>query len=138
MYNHVGIQGRFVADPELKHTLNSTAVTSFSLASNRIKSNGEQDVTYIDCVAWRGTADFICKYFSKGDMVLVSGSLISRSYTDKNGTKHKVTELLVNSVDFCGKKATPGEVPKKADKIEEMAEEEAVDELLIEDSDLPF
>ena len=83
MYNHTGLQGRLTADPELRYTQQGTAITSFTLASDtgRKTKDGKKITNFIECVAWRAQAEFVCKYLSKGRLVLVEGELTSRSYT---------------------------------------------------------
>ena len=107
MLNIVALQGRLAADPEQRTTQNGTAVTSFSLAVQRnIKgSDGEYGTDWIDCVAWKGTAEFICKYFQKGQLMAVNGSLQTRSY-EKDGVKRKVTQVVVQSAYFCESRNT--------------------------------
>lgn len=102
MLNSVALQGRLVADPELRHTQQGTPVASFRLAVERDYKNqsGGKDVDFINCVAWRGTAEFVSRYFSKGRMAIVEGRLQMRSYTDKNGDKRTVVEVLANNVYF--------------------------------------
>lgn len=107
MLNIVAIQGRLSADPEQRTTQNGTAVTSFSLAVKRnVKGgDGEYGTDWIDCEAWKGTAEFICKYFQKGQLMAVNGSLQTRSY-EKDGVKHKVTQVVVQSAYFCESRNT--------------------------------
>ncbi|MFR9252985.1 MAG: single-stranded DNA-binding protein [Oscillospiraceae bacterium] len=83
MYNHTGLQGRLTADPELRYTQQGTAITSFTLASDtgRKTKDGKKITNFIECVAWRAQAEFVCKYLSKGRLVLVEGELTSRSYS---------------------------------------------------------
>lgn len=102
MLNIVALQGRLAADPEQRTTQNGTAVTSFSLAVQRNMkgSDGEYGTDWIDCVAWKGTAEFICKYFQKGQLMAVNGTLQTRSY-EKDGVKRKATEVLVQNANFC-------------------------------------
>lgn len=101
MLNIVALQGRLAADPEQRTTQNGTPVTSFSLAVQRnIKSGDEYPTDWIDCVAWKGTAEFICKYFQKGQLMAVNGSLQTRSY-EKDGVKRKTTQVVVQSANFC-------------------------------------
>lgn len=102
MLNKIFLQGRLVADPELRHTQQGTPVASFRLAVERDYKNqsGGKDVDFINCVAWRGTAEFVSRYFSKGRMAIVEGRLQMRSYTDKNGDKRTVVEVLANNVYF--------------------------------------
>lgn len=85
MYNHTGLQGRLTADPELRYTQQGTAITSFTLASDtgRKTKDGKKITNFIECVAWRAQAEFVCKYLSKGRLVLVEGELTSRSYWAK-------------------------------------------------------
>ena len=102
MLNRTILQGRLCKDPELRRTGNGTAVTSFSLAVDRdFKSqSGEKETDFIDIVAWRSTAEFVSKYFSKGRMAVVEGRLQIRDWTDKDGGKRKSAEILANSVYF--------------------------------------
>lgn len=103
MINTVTLLGRLVADPELRHTQNSKAVTSFTLAVD--SGWGDHKRTdFIDCVAWQNTAEFICKYFAKGRKIAVTGSLRTRSYEDKQGSKRKVIEIIAREVDFADTK----------------------------------
>jgi single-strand DNA-binding protein len=102
MLNHIVLMGRLVRDPELRHTGSGTAVASFSLAVDRdYKSqNGDRETDFIDIVAWRSTADYVSRYFSKGRMAVVSGRLQVRSYTDKEGIRRKTSEVVADSVYF--------------------------------------
>ena len=97
MYNHTGLQGRLTADPELRYTQQGTAITSFTLASDtgRKTKDGKKITNFIECVAWRAQAEFVCKYLSKGRLVLVEGELTSRSYEDKDGNRRKAVEITV-------------------------------------------
>ena len=106
MLNIVAIQGRLSADPELRTTQTGTPVCTFTLAVQRnIKSGDEYPTDWIDCVAWKGTAEFICKYFQKGQLMAVNGSLQTRSY-EKDGVKRKVTQVVVQSAYFCESRNT--------------------------------
>lgn len=101
MLNITALQGRLSADPELRTTQNGTPVCSFTLAVQRnIKSGDEYPTDWIDCVAWKGTAEFICKYFQKGQLMAVNGTLQTRSY-EKDGVKRKATQVLVQNANFC-------------------------------------
>jgi single-strand DNA-binding protein len=103
MLNQVTIMGRLGRDPELRRTGSGTAVTSFSLAVDRDytgKDGGERQTDWIDCVAWRNTAEFINSYFSKGRMAVVVGRLQVRDWTDDHGNKRKATEVIVDSIYF--------------------------------------
>lgn len=108
MLNKVLLQGRLVADPEIRHTTNGTAVVSFRLAVDRDfkNQNGEKEADFINIVAWRNTAEFVGKYFEKGQMAIVDGRLQVRDYTDRDGNKRYVTEVVANSVYFAGSKST--------------------------------
>ena len=102
MLNHITLMGRLTRDPELRRTQSGTAVTSFTLAVDRdFKSpGGEKETAFLDIVAWRSTAEFVSKYFSKGRMAVVEGRLQIRDWTDKDGGKRKSAEILANSVYF--------------------------------------
>ena len=110
MLNVAVVMGRLVADPELRHTPNDVAVTSFTLAVDRsyVKSGAERQFDFIDIVAWRNTAEFICKYFRKGQMMAVHGSIQTRTYTDSNGAKRKAFEIVADDVNFADSKRDNG------------------------------
>jgi len=100
MLNVVALMGRLVADSELRHTPNDVAVTSFTIAVDRsyVKSGTERQADFIDIVAWRGTADFVCKYFRRGQLIAVQGAIQTRSYTDSQGNKRKAFEIVADNV----------------------------------------
>ena len=103
MLNHITIMGRLTRDPELRRTGNGTAVANFTLAVDRDynpKDGGEKEVDFIDCIAWRASAEFVSKYFSKGQMAIVSGKLRIRNWTDKEGNKRRNAEVEAESVYF--------------------------------------
>ena len=102
MLNKVFIMGRLTRDPELRRTQNGTPVTSFSLAVDRdFKSQGgEKETDFIDVVAWRSTAEFVAKYFTKGRMAIVEGRLQIRDWTDKDGGKRRSAEVVAENVYF--------------------------------------
>lgn len=104
MLNKVILMGRITADPELKQTPNGVSVTTFSLAVERSYSGKgtERQTDFINCVAWRNTAEFISRYFTKGKMMAVEGSLQVRSYEDRNGNKRTATEVVVDQAHFAG------------------------------------
>ena len=104
MLNKVILMGRITQELELKQTTNGTAVLSFNVAVDRsyTKQGEEKQTDFITCVAWRKTAEFINNYFGKGRMIALEGQLRSRTYDDKNGTKHYVTEVYVDNVSFTG------------------------------------
>lgn len=104
MLNSVILMGRLTADPELRSTQNGTSVSQFSLAVDRdfVKQGEERQTDFISCVAWKQTAEFISKHFGKGSMLAVTGRLQSRTFDDKNGVKHYVTEVIVDKASFTG------------------------------------
>lgn len=110
MLNLVALEGRLTADPELRHTSNDIAVTSFSLAvqKNRKSADGKYDSDFFDIVAWRGTAELASKYFQKGQLCVVEGELQQRHYTDKDGNKRTVVEVVARSIHFAGGKNEGG------------------------------
>lgn len=111
MLNCVIIMGRLTADPELKTTPSGTSVVSFRVAVDRnyVRQGEERQTDFINVVAWRKTADFITRYFHKGSMIAVQGSIQTRNYEDKNGNKRTAVEVLAGNVSFCGSKADSNE-----------------------------
>lgn len=110
MLNNIDIMGRLTRAPELRRTNSGVAVTSFTLAVERDyadKTTGQKEVDFLDCTAWRGTAEFIDKYFGKGDMMAVNGRLQIRAYTDKEGNNRKAAEIQVNNVYFAARNNSP-------------------------------
>lgn len=103
--NVVVLMGRMVADPELKRTQSGVSVSSFRVAVDRSFSKEERKADFIDVVAWKSTAEFVCKYFHKGSMIALAGSLQTRSYEDKNGNKRTAYEVVANEVHFAGSQA---------------------------------
>ena len=128
--NGVHIMGRITRDLELRHTQSGTAVCQFCVAVTRSfkDANGEYQSDFIDCVAWRNSAEFITKYFSKGALIALDGELQTRNYTDKDGNKRKATELLVSSAAFTGEKRAAAAKPPPMED----------DYSSISDDDLPF
>ena len=112
MLNCAVIMGRLVANPELRTTGTGNSVTSFTVAIDRkfSKSPEERQTDFIDVVAWRQTAEFVTKYFQKGSMIAVQGSIQTRNYEDKNGNKRKSVEIIADNVSFCGSKSEGGTV----------------------------
>ena len=103
MLNHIVIMGRLTRDPELRRTGSGIAVASFSVAVDRDfggRDGGEKETDFIDCVAWRQTGEFVSKYFTKGRMIVVSGRLQIRSWTDKEGNKRRTAEVVADNVYF--------------------------------------
>lgn len=162
MLNVVALMGRLVYEPELKTTQNGTSVCSFSIAVDRTYTpkGEERKADFIDIVAWRQTAEFICKYFQKGSMIAIDGSIQTRSYQDKQGSSRTKVEVLANNVSFCGSKAadkpavrdfdrqtenhvreanTAHNAPQKSQNVPEYSQGSADDFSVIDDSeDLPF
>ena len=104
MLNHIVIMGRLTRDPELRRTGSGVAVASFTLAVDRDFTSNEKETDFIDCVAWRGTGEFVSKYFTKGRMACVSGRLQLRDWTDKDGNKRRQAEVIADNVYFADSK----------------------------------
>lgn len=105
MFNKVILAGRLTRDPELRQTTNGVAVASFSLAVDKpFNKDKEKAADFFDCVAWRGTADFVSRYFEKGKPILVEGRLQNNDFTNKDGEKRRKVEVLVENVSFIGGK----------------------------------
>ena len=115
MLNKVVIMGRFTKDPELRRTGSGTAVTSFSLACDRdFKSqSGDKETDFIEVVAWKNTAEFVSKYFSKGRMAVVEGRLQIRDWTDKAGNKRTTAEVVADNVYFADSKRSESDDNQK-------------------------
>lgn len=129
--NIVAIMGRLVADPELRTTTGGVNMARFRIACDRsFARQGEQRQTdFLDVVAWRNTADFVCKYFSKGSLIALQGRLQTRQYQDKNGNNRTAVEIVAEQVSFTGEKAKSA--PAAPDPDDDFRE---VDD----DGDLPF
>ena len=146
--NQIVIMGRMTRDPELRHTPNNIPVASFTLAVDRgfvSKESGERQTDFIDVVAWRGTAEFVSKYFFKGQMAAVTGRLQIRDWNDKDGNKRRSAEVVADNIYFTESKksrdAGSGHAPEtKSDYGGYSAEVESSDfaELDMDDGDLPF
>ena len=103
MLNHITIMGRLTRDPEMRSTQSGVAVASFTLAVDRDfggRDGGEKQTDFIDCTAWRHTAEFVSKYFSKGRMAVVSGRLQIDNYTDNDGNKRKAAKVIADNIYF--------------------------------------
>ena len=103
MLNHITIMGRLTRDPELRRTGSGIAVASFTVAVDRDfggRDGGEKETDFIDCVAWRQTGEFVSKYFTKGRMIVVSGRLQIRNWTDKDGNKRRTAEVVADNCYF--------------------------------------
>ena len=138
MLNQITIMGRLTRDPELRRTGSGVAVASFTLAVDRDysgKDGSEKETDFIDCVAWRGTGEFVEKHFSKGQMAVVSGRLQIRGWTDKDGNKRRTAEVVADNVYF-------GEAKREAEPAPEKAGTEdyntLMERILVSDYDLPF
>lgn len=145
MINNVVLMGRLVATPELRSTGTGISVVSFTIAVDRsyAKQGEQRQADFIDCVAWRSTAEFITKYFQKGSMIALTGSIQTRNYEDKNGNKRKAVEVVVDNVSFCGSKAETGtsnaySAPAAAPAPSFASGTESDFEEISEDDDLPF
>lgn len=152
--NNVILMGRLTHDPELRQTQSGISSCRFTIAVNRKFKNdkGEYDADFISCVAWRQTAEFVSRYFSKGSMICVSGSLRSGSYTDKNHSDvtHYTTDVYVDNVEFCGDKGNnsgnqqqpqqrPPQQQKPAQQPEQFSYSNLSDfEEILSDGDVPF
>ena len=131
MLNKVVLMGRLTKDPELRRTGSGTAVTSFSLACDRdFKSqSGEKETDFIEVVAWKNTAEFVSKYFSKGRMAVVEGRLQVRDWTDKAGNKRTTAEVVADNVYFADSKRDSDSAYKKNPDFAEIIED---------DGEIPF
>ena len=147
MINNVVLMGRLTAAPELKTTQSGISTVRFSVAVERRynKQGEERQTDFIDCVAWRQTAEFVSKYFNKGSMIAVEGSIQTRNYEDKNGNKRKAVEVQVDNVSFCGSKGETGtgggnpNLDVLKDKVEQFnAPQNNSSYTDIPDDDLPF
>lgn len=111
MLNKVIIMGRLTRDPDFKQTQSGIAMCKFSVAVERQfkdSKTGERLTDFLDCTAFRGTAEFISRYFTKGNMILVEGNIQNNNYTDNNGVKHYSNNIMVENVSFCGGKNEGG------------------------------
>jgi single-strand DNA-binding protein len=139
--NHITIIGRLTATPELKITPNGTNVCSFTVAVERKfkGADGNPITDFVDCVAWKHTAEFLCKYFDKGVRVAVAGELQTRIYEDKDNKKVKVCEVLASDIEFADGKAQTSERPAEnnTNKVAEIPDADAF-EVVPHNEDLPF
>ena len=126
--NMIALVGRLTADPELKHTQSGVAVSRFSIAVDRAytKQGEEKQVDFINVAAWRNSAEFLCKYFSKGQRIGVQGSVQTGSYMDENGVKRYTFEVYADRLEF---------VERKDNNASSAVQD---DEYIPDDSDLPF
>jgi single-strand DNA-binding protein len=145
MINTVALMGRLTFEPELKTTPTGVSVLRFQIACDRnFQSQGqERQADFIDCIAWRQRAEFISRYFHKGSMIAIEGSIQTSNYTDKNGQNRKQVEVVANQVSFCGGKAesnTGASNPAFAQPAPSYASANNSDfeEIVDDDDDLPF
>lgn len=134
MLNNVSLMGRLTDTPELRHTPNNVPVTTFTVAVNRsfVKQGEERQTDFIDIVAWRNTAEFVSKYFQKGQMIALEGQIQTRTYQDKEGKNRKAFEVLANNVYFCGDTRKPDINPEGSAPVEDDFTE------VTDSEDLPF
>ena len=139
--NIVGLMGRLTFEPEIRVTTSGVSVLRFQIACDRAyqKAGEERKTDFIDCVAWRQTAEFIGKYFHKGSMIAVEGTIQTDNYTDKNGNNRKQVEVIANNVSFCGSKADNNDKAQVAPAQEyTSADNSDFEEIVEDDDDLPF
>ena len=137
--NIVGIMGRLTYEPELKKTPSGVSVIRITVAVDRSyqPSGQERQADFIDCVAWRQTAEFISRYFHKGSMIAVEGTIQTSNFTDKNGKQRKQVEVLANNVSFCGSKTEQGNsVTQQCNPNLNVSNDDF--EEIADDDDMPF
>lgn len=129
MLNVIAIQGRLVADPTLRQTTAGKSVATFRIACDRNRKgpDGQTQADFIDVVVWEHTAEFVCRYFRKGNMIAVDGRLQTRNFTDKNGVNKTAVEVVANNVAFCGQR--PQQEPTVQPTVEDFS---------VIEGDLPF
>lgn len=133
--NIVILTGRLTATPELRKTESGVSVSSFSIAVDR-KFSKENQADFINCVAWRNTAEFITKYFTKGQSIAIEGTLHQNSYTDKEGVKRTTYDVQVSNAEFCGSKSVKSENNNIPDNLSKTSDFDEADSIPAED--LPF
>ena len=143
MINMVALMGRLTYEPELKTTPSGGSVIRFQIACDRSyqKAGEERKADFIDCVAWRQTAEFISRFFHKGSMIAVEGTLQTSNYTDKSGNNRKQVEVLANNVSFCGSKSESGNAAggfSQPAPSYSSADNSDFEEIVDDDDDLPF
>ena len=147
MMNVVALQGRLTHDPELRQTMTGKQVAAFSLAVDRGRkdANGQSTADFINCIAWERSAEFVYRYFTKGQMMALTGRLQSRSYQAKDGTKRTAVEVVAYDINFCGSKPGNAQQTPAAAYNSAVRQQQAPDpvpnvefELIEDDGDLPF
>lgn len=137
MINNITLMGRITHTPELKKTPSGTSVLNFSMAVDRRFTSGKEKITdFLDCVAWSNQAEFIAKYFKKGDMIAVIGEVQTREYENRDGNKRKAVEIVISNVSFCGGKAETKAPEATEPAITEPEKTEPT--LTVTDDELPF
>lgn len=134
--NNVILKGRLVADPELRQTQSNISVVSFKIAVDKYVRDGEKQADFIECNAWRGTAEFISKYFTKGQEILIRGAIHNKEWTDKNNVKHYTYEVTADNAEFCGSKAS-GQTQQSGNGVPADFNPNEFEEIL-SDGDVPF
>lgn len=148
MINMVTLMGRMTYEPELRTTPSGVSVLRFQVACDRNyqKDTQKRQADFIDCVAWRQTAEFISRYFHKGSMIAVEGTIQTSNYTDKDGNKRKQIEVVANNVSFCGGKSENGSQGTQGAQNEQYTQggmgispdTSDFEEIVDDDDDLPF
>lgn len=137
MVNHMILQGRLTADPELRTTQSGTAVCSFRIAWSK-KWKETETKLFLSCTAWRGTGEMVSKYFRKGQEIVVEGKLHTESWTDQDGNKRSDIKMTVDNVHFCGPKDCNASAPRPAGAPVTVPYDDQFNELTEDDGDLPF
>lgn len=139
MLNHIDVMGRLTRDPELRYTQSQVPVTTFTLAVDQdyAQQGQERKTDFIPVVVWRGTAEFVSKYFKKGSMAVASGRLQIREYTDRDGNKRNVAEIVADNVYFGEKKQEADNSPFPPG-VTGRVDRSKFTELPEDDGDLPF
>ena len=137
MLNCAVIMGRLTANPELRQTPSSVAVTRFTVAVDRgyVKAGEERKADFINIVAWRQTAEFVCKYFQKGSMIAIQGAIQTGTY-EKDGRKNYTFEIVADNVSFCGSKSEGGTATTTAPSFSNTSADDFA--AMADDDDLPF
>lgn len=144
MINSVVLIGRLTYDPELRATPNGVSVVRFQVACDRNyqKSGEDKRTDFIDVTAWRQTAEFVSRYFRKGSMIAVEGSIQTDNYTDRDGNKRKSFQVVANNVSFCGSKSESGSAKPFLNHAEQpngaVSDNSDFEEIVDDDDDLPF
>ncbi|MBQ3904244.1 MAG: single-stranded DNA-binding protein [Eubacterium sp.] len=144
MINTVALMGRLTYEPELKTTASGVSVLRFQIAVDRNyqRQGTERQADFIDCVAWRQTAEFVSRYFHKGSLIAVEGSIQTQNYTDKDGNNRKSVEVVANNVSFCGSKndgaGAPAQAFEQPAPSYASAQSSDFEEIVDDEDDLPF